>query len=137
MQNEYRYGRAQCAAKTLVRANGQSTGRPFARPKAHHRLHHLVRNYDVQLTQSLQAVAQSLNGTAVLGDGLVHRVLREAQREFLKTRALDDDAGTKTMSAKYSRPWVRRPGRPMRAANHRGSSDPPATPGRVLTCPLH
>ena len=36
----------------------------------------------------LEAVARNLNGHTV-GDGIVHRALAEAQREFLRSRTLD------------------------------------------------
>ena len=51
-----------------------------------------------------------------LGDGSVHRVLRQVLGDFLRVRPIDGTtgAGAKTMSAKYSRPWVRRPGRPRK-----------------------
>ena len=37
----------------------------------------------------LDAVAQRLTGMTTLSDGIVHRALAEAQREFLRRRPLD------------------------------------------------
>jgi hypothetical protein len=64
----------------------------------------------------LEMVARDLRGQPVVGSGILHRLLREAQSQFLQARPILDDAAKK-MPPRYSRSreFVCRPGRRRQA----------------------